>query len=224
MGEYYAARKAVNSSSHLAQNLLGVTLWVVPPTEDMERLKTIMHMRKDQPHSASSYPEFTPHITLASLSPSKELSLPTLRASIPTSQSVLAIEFQLVDVGSVFFRSVYISVKCTSVLTALHQHVHAALGVDPHTPSFPHISLCYIDDEDAERGERQKFHQDLLERVHLEKDKNVSLNCKRPGEPDDWMNNFRAEEIWIVNCVGPVGDWEVLEKIPLVNSLSQHQI
>lgn len=184
----------------------------------MERLKNVMDIRKDQSHSAGSYPEFTSHITLASLPSSEKFSLPTLRASIPTSQSALTIEFQSLDVGSVFFRSVYISAKCTSDLTVLHQHVHAALGVDPRTPSFPHISLCYINDEDGANREREKFNQELLKtgRVRAEKDGTIALNCKKVGEPDDWMNGFRAQEIWVANCVGPVEDWEILEKISLV--------
>lgn len=168
--------------------------------------------------SESSYPRFDPHITLAALPASSEIPLSVLRASIPKSQSSLAINFKSLDIGSVYFRSVYLSVKPTAALSALHEHVHKALGLEPRTPSYPHVSLCYINDEDAEKGERAKF-VELLEsagRVHRdESGDGVSLDCGEPGKKD-WLAGFQAPEVWIVDCNGPVEGWKIMEKIPLV--------
>ena len=42
----------------------------------------------------------------------------------------------------------------------------------------------------------------------------VELNCKPDNEAGiDWMSGFVAEEIWIVDCVGVVENWKVLERV-----------
>ncbi|TFK42480.1 2',3'-cyclic-nucleotide 3'-phosphodiesterase [Crucibulum laeve] len=193
---------------------MGVTLWIVPAEHDVQRLQAIMHLRAEEPHSNSSYPKFTPHITLALVPKDLNFELPTLRAAVPPSQERLAIDFESVEVGSTYFRSVYIAVKLSPELTTLHQHVHASLGVDPKTPSFPHVSLCYIDDN--EEDERRRFQKTLQSegRIREEFPGSVAVNCG-PNDEEDWMSGFEAAEIWVVNCEGPVEEWEILEKIPI---------
>ncbi|KAK1236401.1 hypothetical protein PQX77_000341 [Marasmius sp. AFHP31] len=201
---------------------VGVTLWIVPAEEAMLKLKRTMDIRpsgSDAPSSGrdtepTSYPKFDPHITLASLPSSTDISISQLRDSIPKDQSPLKIHFRsVVDMGDHFFRSVYIAVNLSPELAELHRRVHDALKVEPKTPKFPHISLCYITDSDAADGERQRYREELTRRIRGGDDGNVALNCGLDEE--DWVSGFVASEIWIAECEGPVETWKILDKISL---------
>ncbi|KAJ6624519.1 2',3'-cyclic-nucleotide 3'-phosphodiesterase [Mycena sp. CBHHK59/15] len=171
---------------------------------------------RPQPHlrSETSYSKFQPHITLAAL-PSPSPSLAEILSSIPESQPALPITFDSIEVGSHFFRSVYIAVRPTSALSDLHHYVHAKLGIEPKTPAYPHISLCYINDADAATGERVRYLQELENTGKVRRNHDsVSLNCGDHGE-DKWLSGFQSPEIWIVNCEGPVETWTVERKISL---------
>lgn len=169
---------------------------------------------------SASYPKFEPHITLASFLPSSTPSLPAIRTALSGWKAdSVPVEFQSIDVGTHFFRSVYIAIAPTSTISALHEHIHTTLGVEPRTPSFPHLSLCYISDEDAQSGERGRFLRELeaagkVERV--ERDERVRLNCGGPGEVD-WLAGFQAGEVWVADCDGPVEGWSVLDVIPITS-------
>lgn len=170
-----------------------------------------MKIRPASSISESSYPTFFPHITIAALPP--EFSVDRLKCSIPKLLDCLPVSFCSIDVGSHFFRSVYISVQPTDALLSLHAAVHAALEIAPRTPLFPHISLCYITDEDAILGERDKYYRELEStgKFRSEESGGVSLNT---GE-DDWMSGFLSPELWITDCTGPVEAWSVVEIIQL---------
>lgn len=192
---------------------MGLTLWIVPPRPDSGRLKVAMQ----PPHAGDdqldpSFPQFEPHITLASIP--LDTPIVRLRESIPPDQRRLKVSFASVEVGTHYFRSVYIAVKLSPELAKLHQEVHATLGMDPITPAYPHISLCYVTDEDAEKGSRQRFFEGLGIR---NKGEDIALNCGA-GEKEDWMEGFLAGDIWIVRCEGPVETWEVLDVIELHNA------
>ncbi|KAJ7047130.1 2',3'-cyclic-nucleotide 3'-phosphodiesterase [Mycena alexandri] len=194
----------------------GLTLWLVPSPEDSARLQKIMQIRPSQSSSQSSetsYPKFHPHITLASLP--DPVPLATILSSIPDAQRALPVTFDAVEVGDHFFRSVYIAVRPTAALRDLHHHVHAKLGIPEKTPKYPHISLCYITDDDAAAGERTKYSRELEQSGRIRKDGNsVSLNCGESNE-DDWLSEFNSPEIWIARCEGPVETWAVEKKISL---------
>ncbi|KAG6917937.1 hypothetical protein DXG01_000375 [Tephrocybe rancida] len=199
----------------------GTSLWLVPNDEDAERLKTIMRARQSEHHNyPSSYPTFHPHVTLASFpSPSTPPTPETIRAAIePVLQQSgsLAVKFQSVDIGDHFFRSVYIAVVPTPALLALHKDVHASLGIEPRTPSFPHVSLCYIDDADARGGERERFLEELKKKgmTKTEGETGVSLRCP-DAEGGGWFSEFGAKEVWVAECDGPVESWNILDKIPI---------
>ncbi|KAF7338041.1 Cyclic phosphodiesterase [Mycena venus] len=183
---------------------MGLTLWLVPSSSDSERLKRIMNVRPNpQLNSETSYPKFEPHITLASL-PDPVPSLDTLLSSIPHAQSALPVTFDAIEVGDHYFRSVYIAVHPSPALLELHRHVHDKLGIPPKTPKYPHISLCYVNDEDAAAGERDKYFQELEKSGKIRKDgSSVSLNCGESGE-EDWLSRFESTEIWLARCEGPV--------------------
>ncbi|KAJ7940325.1 hypothetical protein B0H13DRAFT_6486 [Mycena leptocephala] len=171
--------------------------------------------RKSQLISETSYPKFYPHITLASL-PDPAPSLDTILSSIPDVPPALPITFTAVSAGDHYFRSVYIAAHLSPALADLHAHVHAKLGIPANTPKYPHLSLCYISDDDAAAGERAKYFQELETTGKLRRDgtSSVSLDCGEPGE-EDWMSGFQAAEIWVARCEGPVETWTVDKKIAL---------
>ncbi|KAJ7438496.1 2',3'-cyclic-nucleotide 3'-phosphodiesterase [Mycena latifolia] len=198
---------------------MGLTLWLVPSPSDSARLKKIMDARPAsqlQSISDASYPSFQPHITLAAL-PDPAPSPAAILAAIPDALPALSITFDAVEVGDHFFRSVYLAIRPTPALLDLHDHVHAVLGIPPKTPKYPHISLCYITDEDAAAGERARYFQALESagRIRADDGGSVSLNCGEPGGEEDWISGFDSPEIWVARCEGPVETWTVEEKIAL---------
>ncbi|KAF8965229.1 2',3'-cyclic-nucleotide 3'-phosphodiesterase [Flammula alnicola] len=200
---------------------MGLSIWIVPD-KDSDKIETVMKIRQNSYKSSltkESYPKFHPHITLASLPLSMENALDTIGASIPKLGTPLRCSFASVDIGSHYYRSVYVAIKLTSELISLHKHVHEVLDVEPRTPAFPHMSLCYIDDDDAAKGERNVYYEALKDGGKLwiegegSGDPAVSLNCGSPGK-DDWIGHFDAHEVWAVRCEGPVEGWAVLRKLP----------
>lgn len=164
----------------------------------------------------ASYPKFHPHITLASLPLSVENKLIDIEASILTSKKApLTVKLSSVEIGSHYFRSVYVVIEPTSEITDMHGRIHEALHAVPHTPSFPHLSLCYIDDKDAAVGERAAFYKTLKDgrKIKAGGEGGVALDCGVAEE--DWMDCFEADEIWVVRCEGPVNEWAILQKFDI---------
>lgn len=195
-------------------------MWIVPSATDALRLENVMNTGQLISRTNStlsqgglgSYPKFHPHITLASLPLSVEKDLTDIEASITTSlKAPLTIKFSSVEIGSHYFRSVYIAIEPTSEIMSLHGHIHEALQAIPRTPSFPHLSLCYIDDKDAEIGERDAFYRNLKDGGKIRA--GGGLDCGLVEE--DWMDCFVANEIWVVQCEGSVNEWAILRKLPL---------
>ncbi|KAK0463776.1 2',3'-cyclic-nucleotide 3'-phosphodiesterase [Desarmillaria tabescens] len=225
MERSFPARCGIGATDHLRSPLIsfhnrnlsgmGITLWIVPPSACAAKLRRIMNVRPGPPAtsiSSSSYPRFHPHITLLSLPADSPISVSALRDAISSIQQSLDITFKSIDIGTHFFRSVYIAVQLTPELTEIHTHVHKKVGVEPRTPKYPHVSLCYITDEDAQHGERRAFYQAIESKIRKEGD-GGSLDC---GElTEEWISGFVASEIWIAECNGPIEDWKILDKIPL---------
>ncbi|KAG6814574.1 hypothetical protein H0H92_000103 [Tricholoma furcatifolium] len=209
-----------NASDGDLKRSKGITLWIVPDEEDTKRLETIMRARQDERHNyPSSYPAFQPHVTLASFPSTSTPPTAAIRAAIApvAQQGGLAVKFQSVDIGTHFFRSVYIAITLTPGLAALHEAVHTKLGIEPKTPSYPHVSLCYIDDEDARKGERERFFEELKREGRIrEEGHGVSLRCGK-GEGDVvWLSEYQPKEVWIAECDGPVESWKIIDKISIV--------
>jgi 2',3'-cyclic-nucleotide 3'-phosphodiesterase len=196
-------------------------LWIVPNSIDAQRLENIMnagHLSSRTNSSLSqgglesyeSYPRFHPHITLASLPLSVENNLTDIEASIASSlKAPLTVKFSSVEFGSHYYRSVYIAIEPTSEIMNLHEHIHKALQAVPRTPSFPHLSLCYINDKDAAIGKREAFYRNLKDGGKMRA--GGGLDCGLAEE--DWMDCFEANEIWVVQCEGPVNEWAILRKL-----------
>lgn len=169
--------------------------------------------------SAASYPKFYPHITLATRLPATN-DPDVFRSLIPLQDTPLTCSFASINIGDAYYRSVYTAIKPSVQLLDLHKKVHENLQIETRTPSFPHLSLVYITDEDANTGERTKYY-DLLQKGGKyymgTGEEAVRLNC-RSGEEESWMDSFDATEVWAVKCVGPVESWEVKAKYPLLKS------
>jgi 2',3'-cyclic-nucleotide 3'-phosphodiesterase len=203
-------------------NEMGIAIWIMPSADDRAELTKIMKLPIPSKLSGltntGSYPPFEPHITLASFPSTTPLS--SIAAAVPSTSSPLIRDlncrFASLEVGPVFFRSVYVAIKPTLSLQDLNRHVHEKMGVEPKTPSFPHLSLCYINDQDAVEREREKYAQRLRGMNEVVKEGNKETGGKLELKlADGWTDGFVAKEIWIVRCEGPIEGWEPLQKIHL---------
>lgn len=177
-----------------------VTLWIVPSDEDSAKLRIIMSMQSST-CKTRSYPKFHPHITLAAPPSSSHLTLEQLRESISHHLPCkIRIDFKSVNTGNHFFRSVYIAVQPSPDLVSLHKCIHTTLDLEPRTPLFPHLSLCYIADEDDAAGKERQEWRNQLEtsgRIRTIGPAGVSIevNCSKDGAGNDWISGFRVS-LW----------------------------
>lgn len=83
------------------------------------------------------------------------------------------------------------------------------------------MSLCYIEDTDAEvNGEREAYYTALKDGGKMVSEngsanKQVALDCGSSSGVKDWVSYFAGHEIWAVRCEGPVEGWKVLRRLPL---------
>lgn len=171
-----------------------------------------MAIKQRSPNSPSSFPDFQPHITLATTP-----TATNLKEAIPANQAVIRPRFRSIDVGDKYFMSVYARVHDVDALADLRQHLRARLG-DAAVPPIPHVSLYYIDNADA--GERAKVREELKNKGRIiERANGIALDCSEDpgntGSADDVLEGIDGEEIWIMQCNGPVPTWEVLDKVKL---------
>lgn len=200
----------------------GVTLWIVPDDENAEKLQKIMQVKRGPSLVQTTYPAFHPHITLVSPPVSLDDHLGSIEACVAKYRALTPpiCRFKSVDIGNHYYRSVYVAIQPTLELLDIHKHFHDILKIEPRTPAFPHVSLCYIDDADAENGERQVFYDILKDAGNLrtiKKDgdvESVGLNCGSNTQ-EEWIDHFKASEIWAVLCEGPVEGWKVVHKFSL---------
>jgi 2',3'-cyclic-nucleotide 3'-phosphodiesterase len=156
-----------------------------------------------------SFPEFDPHITLLTVPDRESPDLDTLRAAVQqTFQHPIPIEFKSVEAGCHYFRSVYIAVQPADAILELHAGIHKALGLEAKTPKFPHVSLCYIDDGDAQlRAELVKMMESDGRVVKVDD----GVDLKYGPLETDHIRGFEGKQIWLMDCNGPVDGWKLLE-------------
>ncbi|KAI6127767.1 hypothetical protein EDD16DRAFT_664618 [Pisolithus croceorrhizus] len=209
---------------------MGLSFWLVPLPYHATLLQSIMPQRPQdslEPGRAalspSSYPMFFPHITLASVRSGDEMP-GGLLADLARGHQPIRVKFLSLVVGDHYFRSLLVSALPTGDLLALRDEIEGALShlsLKP-APMFPHLSLAYIADEDAEAGERDRAAQSLRERgivIEDESSHTVSLQC---GEV--CLSDIDLAEIWLVDCEGPVEEWSVRGKILLAGASDNHVI
>lgn len=242
-------------------------MWIVPDVAIAKRLQSIMNVRPlgyDAVQKGSSeqknvsYPTFYPHITLASIPDSMADELETIGIALPPKRAEpsgvtpsnadpspskpIICKFAALTVGDVYHRSVYIAVALSERqspgLAALHAQVHEKLGIPTKTPAFPHMSLVYIDQGDAEdengaesKAERKRYHDTLVSRniwkvmdgqADTDTDLQFGLSASVASDgavvenesdsSPEYIDHFVAHEIWAVRCDGPVEEWVVLRR------------
>ncbi|KAG1877714.1 2',3'-cyclic-nucleotide 3'-phosphodiesterase [Suillus subalutaceus] len=207
---------------------MGLSLWLVPNPAQLQLIQKVLPKQPEtRPVSAASYPEITPHITLAS---SRKATQDALLRAIPSTLHPIPVEFQKLEVGDHYFRSVFISVKKTTELVALHEHIMAALdrdGASPSAPAFLHVSISYIADEDGV-AERKKAADELRAttvvegpETGLDDAESVVLRCGDSEGGRVCLTGFEGTEVWIVRCEGPVQHWQVLHKTTATPGVAQ---
>lgn len=179
-------------------------------------IETTMRIKPQKTTSPSSFPSFQPHITLAT-SPDAD----ALRAALPRDQRAIPVRFQSLAVGEKYFMSVFVVVhsRPRSALETLRDHLRASLGSST-VPPLAHMSLYYIDEDDrAEReitARRLRSQERVLEGGGAGEERFAKLACFNEEIEGEVIDGFTGEEIWLVNCDGPVPGWEVLDRFPLV--------
>ena len=205
---------------------IGLSLWLVPTAAQSDKLAWIMHVRPPTAKVSSSYPRFHPHITLATVPSSTPAD--KLVAAIPSEQSRVKVDFADVVVSDAYFRSVLAVIKSSPEISTLYVKVNENLKIhNPQSPMFPHMSIYYIDDAEAE--ERSRVLQELEDNGTVVKTEDgVQIRTSRgptgiqtgsetrPVPLGDELQGFDGAEIWVALCDGPVETWTVLEKVALV--------
>ncbi|KDQ11708.1 hypothetical protein BOTBODRAFT_189691 [Botryobasidium botryosum FD-172 SS1] len=183
-------------ASHLAQHQplrwVGISLWLVPPAEERDKLRSVISTIS----SKHSSPTFEPHITLVTLPSDANAAIPNF-----DNLSSFEITFQPVAAGQTFFQSVLIPIPASPELLDLRVSACDALKV-PFQPYFPHLSLYYGDVSDEER-------ETIIKELHADGTAQIGTdgNASVAG-----IQGFRVHELWVVKCEGKPEEWEVLEK------------
>lgn len=143
-----------------------------------------------------------------------------LLKAVPENQQPIRVNFQSLVVGDHYFRSVFIDIQPTQELVDSQNEILTNLrrrGLEPSAPRFPHMSLCYIADED--KSDRDRTAQALRDKGVVSRTadtQTISLQCG-----DVSLLGFDGVEVWMVNCEGPVETWQVNErKVKLASSKS----
>ena len=184
-----------------------------------------MHVRPPTAKVPSSYPRFHPHITLATVSSTTPVQ--ELVAAIPPRHPQIQVVISDVVVGDTYFRSVLAAIVPSPEILSLQSTVSENLRIrDPRSPMFPHMSIYYIDDAEAE--ERTRVLQELKDNgTVIKTEEGVQIHTSggpigtptgsgtRPPPQGDALRGIDGSEIWVVLCDGPVETWTVLEKVKL---------
>ena len=197
--------------------------------------------RRPEQNAHHSFPRFHPHVTLATLKPAsttitattssestsvatsdasnreRAATLLALREALPLGQPAVKVRFERLIAGDHYFRSIYIALQRSRELVELREALGTTRGPEP--PAFPHLSLYYIADEDAQ--ERARVLQELERENVLGRSADgrggVVLKCVS-GEGPGILEGFLGTQIWIVDCEGPIEGWKVVDKILLAKS------
>ena len=130
-------------------------------------------------------------------------------------------------VSDAYFRSVLAVIELSPETLSLHAKINENLKMrSPQSPMFPHMSIYYIDDAEAE--ERVRVLRELKDNgTVVQAEDGVRIHTSggpigiptgsetRPLPHGDTLQGFDGVEIWVALCDGPVETWTVLEKVAL---------
>jgi hypothetical protein len=145
-----------------------------------------------------------------------------IREAIPLGQSAIRVRFARVLTGDAYFLSIYTalapSTELAQLRAALVQAAVGDVGPGPAPPAFPHLSLFYVADGEADARVRllQELEREGVVR-HSADGLSVALRCT-DGDGAGVLEGFTGTQIWIVDSEGPVEGWKVLDKILLATS------
>ncbi|KAJ7034310.1 hypothetical protein C8F04DRAFT_578734 [Mycena alexandri] len=196
---------------------MGYSLWLLPGEPQRSALAWVMAYRPTsyrenrQSYSSKSFPDFDPHITLANFSlPSP----PSLDVLLPPKLDRVFARFKSLHVGNSYLGSLSVTIEKTSDLMTLHDAIDAHLrlnNIENRGGRFPHMSLFYLDE--AVLGDRRRLPERLQRRgLVTSKREGVLLNSFPDGDPPVSLSGFDGEEIWLMDCNGPVAEWKMLDK------------
>ena len=155
--------------------------------------------------------------------------------------SSLPVYFSALSADDHYFRSVFLDIVLTPELHGLHSALQKAAGeilgqvatdIVAKSPRFPHLSLFYIPDE--YRSDRVNIRNALWETYGEDlstTNTGGQVGFRLPETPEEDHNEemfynysdnlyqaMDASEIWVANCDGPVKDWAILDRIPIIPS------
>ncbi|KAI9458277.1 hypothetical protein F5148DRAFT_1151037 [Russula earlei] len=154
-------------------------------------------------------------------------TLLALREAVPLGQRAVRVRFARVLAGDHYFRSIYVALVPSRELAGLRAALALARCRGPgrpgpdEPPAFPHLSLYYVADGEAHVRARllQELEREDVVR-HSADGLGVALRCAEGGGDGGGggggvLEGFTGTQMWIVDCVGPVEGWKVLDKILL---------
>ena len=86
------------------------------------------------------------------------------------------------------------------------------MNAEPRTPKFPHMSLCYIDDADAQMREQVATNA-LVQGLAVDVDGGGGVSLRYGQQPEEFIQGFDCRDIWIMECGPNVQEWRALEKV-----------
>jgi 2',3'-cyclic-nucleotide 3'-phosphodiesterase len=191
----------------------------MPSSTETQFLRSFMQEHPQPGEGTSSFPAFDPHVTLASVQSSSNI-VAILRKAIPTDQHAITARLDAVVASDTYFRSVIVKVEAKPELVALRDHVADYLlkeaNIEAKSPMFPHLSIHYIDEPDAHL--REIIVKELYDYKRVvEWDQGIQLVSSPNMDSSNisHLSQITIQEIWIVECEGPVEGWEVLDKMIL---------
>lgn len=171
------------------------SVWAVPDSETKE-----FQEFNDTIQSFSQRfggPAFHPHITLASFP--QVTCIDNAKDAFQAAVKTLAeepVQFDSVQQGQPFFRSVFAHVHPSSTerLRQIQGKIYESIGLETgkEIPEFAHLSLYYGTDSEAKK-------------TMAEEASNLNVISNSIGA--------KFASLWLVDCSGPVGKWEVLLKV-----------
>lgn len=189
----------------------------MPPPGAFEQLQQLINDISVKEGS----PAFQPHITLLSVPYSAQItenpeSIIPPRVSLPKP---FAVNFNKVCAGRSYFQSVLVELVPGDAESPLRTLYDATLkqnesyfrekggdaAVRAKQNFYPHVSLYYGDRTEAER---EKIIAELVEEGSIDQSQPVLTVAGVKG-------GFDVNEIWVVNCEGPIEGWQIIHKIEL---------
>lgn len=167
----------------------GYSLWLAPESDSPEgRLFT--DRIEDYAGTYDDAPVFDPHLTVVGGVDVEEATAVEVTRDAADGHGPVEVDLVRPHCSTTRYQCVFLLAEPTTDLLALHEDARRAVGRDPSMYT-PHLSLLYSDVGVAERRR-------LVE-----------------GFDADLPVSFTADHVQVVDTRGGVGEWSVVERVPL---------